>query len=70
MRDKNGERIRIKFLEKERESILNACHTSEGRAYDYFKHRLNEAKNYFIMRGFDVKKCQSEVQEVLIAERT
>ncbi|MFA4992519.1 MAG: class I SAM-dependent methyltransferase [Candidatus Omnitrophota bacterium] len=50
--------------------IINACHAFEGRTHDYFKHRLNEAKDYFITKGFNVKECQSEVQKVLIAERT
>ena len=50
--------------------IINACHTSEGRTHDYFKHRLNEAKEFFLAKGLHVNECQSIVQRVLIAERT
>ena len=49
--------------------IINASHTAEGRRHDYFRHRLNEAWDYFVKKGFTVKECQSEVQEVLIAEQ-
>ena len=48
--------------------IINACHTAEGRTHDYFKHRLDEAKAYFINKGFDIKESQSEVQKVIIAK--
>jgi 2-polyprenyl-3-methyl-5-hydroxy-6-metoxy-1,4-benzoquinol methylase len=64
-----GKAVLSDFSDKGLE-IINACHTSEGRTHDYFKHRLNEAKEYFITKGFNVKECQSEVQKVLIAERT
>lgn len=46
--------------------IINACHTHEGRKHDYFKHRLDEAKDYFVNKGFDIKEFQSEVQRVII----
>lgn len=49
--------------------IINSCHTAEGRVHDYFKHRLNEAKEYFLAKGFNVQECQSKVQRVLIAKR-
>jgi ubiquinone/menaquinone biosynthesis C-methylase UbiE len=49
--------------------IINACHTAEGRTHDYFKHRLNEAKEYFIRKGFKIMEYQSQVQKVLIAQR-
>lgn len=47
--------------------IINACHTHEGRTHDHFKHRIDEAKDYFIKRGFDVKEFQSEAQRVITA---
>jgi len=46
--------------------IINACHTHEGRTHDYFKNRLDEAKDYFVNKGFDIKEFQSEVQRVII----
>jgi len=63
----SGKAVLSDFSDKGLE-IINACHTSEGRTHDYFKYRLNEAKEYFITKGFTVKECQSEVQKVLIAE--
>lgn len=48
--------------------IINACHSFEGRTHDYFKHRLSEAKDYFIAKGFNIKEYQSKVQKVIIAE--
>lgn len=48
--------------------IINACHTHEGKAHDYFNHRLDEAKDYYITRGFSINEFQSETQRVLIAE--
>jgi len=48
--------------------IINICHTHEGRKHDYFKHRLDEAKNYFISKGFKVDDFQGEVQRLIIAE--
>jgi len=50
--------------------IINACHTKEGRRHDYFKNRLEEAKKYFIDKGFTINECVSTVQSVLIAERS
>jgi ubiquinone/menaquinone biosynthesis C-methylase UbiE len=50
--------------------IINACHTNEGRTHDYFKNRLEEAKKYFIDKGFTINECVSTVQSVLIAERS
>ncbi len=66
---RNGGKVVLSDFSNKGLEIINACHTSEGRRHDYFKHRLNEAKEYFIAAGFNVKKVQSEVQEVLIAER-
>lgn len=63
-----GKAVLSDFSDKGLE-IINACHAAEGRTHDYFKHRLSEAKDYFIRKGFIVKECQSEVQKVLIAER-
>ena len=48
--------------------VINACHTHEGGKHDYFKHRLDEAKDYLINKGFDIKEFQSEVQRVIVAE--
>ena len=64
----SGKAVLSDFSDKGLE-IINACHTSEGRTHDYFKHRLSEAKDYFIAKGFNVKEFQSEVQKVIIAER-
>ena len=47
--------------------IINACHTREGRTHDYFKHRLNEAKDYFIGNGFAINEFQSLAQIVVTA---
>ncbi len=46
--------------------IINVCHEHEGRKHDYFKHRLDEAKDYFVNKEFDIKEFQSEVQRVII----
>ena len=48
--------------------IINACHAHEGRVHDYFKHDLDEAKDYFANKGFDVHEFQSEVQKVIVAK--
>ena len=48
--------------------IINMCHTQEGRKHDYFKHRLDEAKDYFVNKGLAIKEFQSEVQRVIIAQ--
>ena len=63
-----GKAVLSDFSDKGLE-IINACHTSEGRTHDYFKHRLNEAKEYFIRKGFKIMEYQSQVQKVLIAQR-
>lgn len=47
--------------------IINACHNAEGKKHDYFKHRLDEAKDYFIHKEFNVKEFQSEVQRIIVA---
>jgi ubiquinone/menaquinone biosynthesis C-methylase UbiE len=47
--------------------IINACHAREGRKHDYFKHRLEGAKNHLINRGFKISEFQSEVQRMVIA---
>ena len=62
----NGKIVLSDFSAKGLE-IINACHTHEGRKHDYFKNNLNEAKDYFIHKGFDIKEFQSEVQRILIA---
>jgi len=48
--------------------IINECHTREGRTHDYFKHDLNEARDYFSNKGFEVSEFQSETQRVIIAK--
>ena len=63
-----GKAVLSDFSDKGLE-IINACHTAEGRTHDYFKHRLNEAKEYFIRKGFKIMGYQSQVQKVLIAQR-
>jgi ubiquinone/menaquinone biosynthesis C-methylase UbiE len=65
----NGKVVLSDFSDKGLEAI-NACHTFEGRRHDYFKHHLNEAKEYFITKGFNIKEYQSEVQKILIVEKT
>ena len=49
--------------------IINSCHTIEGRTHDYFKHRINEAREYFIAKGLKISEYQSQTQKVLIAQR-
>jgi len=49
--------------------IINACHEHEGRKHDYFKHRLDEAKQRFIKEGFEVKEFESKAQRVLVARQ-
>lgn len=46
--------------------IINACHTSEGKVHDHFKHDLDDARDYFIKKKFDVEEFQSKVQRVVI----
>jgi len=65
----NGKVVLSDFSDKGLEAI-NACHAFEGRRHDYFKHHLNEAKEYFITKGFNIKEYQSEVQKILIVEKT
>lgn len=48
--------------------IINECHTREGRTHDYFKRDLNEAREYFSNKGFEVSESQSETQRVIIAK--
>jgi len=64
-----GKAVLSDFSDKGLE-IINMCHTHEGRKHDYVTHRLDEAKNYFMNKGFDIKEFQSEVQRVIIAGRT
>jgi len=61
-----GEVVLSDFNDKGLE-IINACHTYEGRKHDYFKHRLEEAKDYFADKGFEINEFQSEVQRVMSA---
>jgi len=49
--------------------IINACHAYEGKVHDCFKHDLDEAKDYFVNKGFDVDESQSEAQRVVIAKK-
>ena len=49
--------------------IINKCHTHEGKVHDRSKHDLNEAKDYFANKGFNIKEFQSETQQVIIAEK-
>lgn len=65
----NGGKVVLSDFSDKGLEIINDCHTAEGRKHDYFKHRLEEAKNYFIAQGFKIRECQSQVQKVLIAER-
>jgi len=62
----SGKVVISDFNEKGLE-IINMCHTHEGRKHDYFKNRLDEAKNYFVNKGFDVNEFQGEIQRVIIA---
>ena len=63
----NGKVVLSDFSEKGFE-IINMCHTHEGRKHDYFEHRLDEAKDYFVNKGLAIKEFQSEVQRVLIVQ--
>ncbi len=63
-----GKAVLSDFSDKGLE-IINTCHTAEGRTHDYFRNRLNEAKDYFVSKGFEVKEFQSEVQRVVVASR-
>ena len=66
---RNGAKAVLSDFKDKGLEIINACHTAQGRTHDYFKHRLNEAKEYFIRKGFNVMEYQSQVQKVLIAQR-
>ena len=48
--------------------VINACHAREGRVHDYFKHDLNETRDYFVNKGFEINEFQSEVQKVIVAK--
>ena len=48
--------------------IINMCHTHEGGKHDYFKHRLEEAKEYFVKQGFDINEYESQSQKVVIVK--
>lgn len=48
--------------------VINNCHAREGRRHDYFKHSLDEAKDYFINRGFSAREFRSKAQRVVIAQ--
>ena len=47
--------------------IINACHTREHRTHDHCNHRLDEARDYFLNKGFSVKETRSAVQHVIAA---
>jgi len=63
----NGKVALSDFNEKGLE-IINMCHTYEGRKHDYFEHRSDEAKDYFVNKGLAIKEFQSEAQIVLIVQ--
>lgn len=46
---------------------INACHIREGRAHDYFRHDLSQAKDHFAAKGLKIYEFQSEVQGIVIA---
>lgn len=48
--------------------IINKCHNFEGRKHDFVEHNLEEAKDYFIKKQFDVTDFESDVQRVIIAK--
>lgn len=50
-------------------SIINKCHSMEGRRHDDFKNNLNGAGDFFRQKGFDVSKESSAAQELIIAHR-
>lgn len=62
-----GKVVLSDFSEKGLE-IINTCHTHEGRKHDYFEHRLDEAKDYFLNKGLAVKEFQSEVQRMIVVQ--
>lgn len=64
----NGGKVILSDFSDKGLEIINACHSSEGRRHDYFKHGLSEARDYFIKKGFNVRDSQSKVQRVVIAE--
>jgi ubiquinone/menaquinone biosynthesis C-methylase UbiE len=47
--------------------IINACHEQEGKRHDYFRHRLEEARDYLARKGFMMREYQNHVQVVVIA---
>jgi len=49
-------------------AIINECHTREGRTHDYFTHDLNEARDYFFNKGFEINEFQSKTQRVIIVK--
>jgi ubiquinone/menaquinone biosynthesis C-methylase UbiE len=62
-----GKVVLSDFSEKGLE-IINTCHKHEGRKHDYFEHRLDEAKDYFLNKGLAVKEFQSEVQRMIVVQ--
>jgi len=62
-----GKVVLSDFSEKGLE-IINTCHTYEGRKHDYFEHRLDEAKYYFMDRGFAIREFQSELQRGIVVQ--
>jgi ubiquinone/menaquinone biosynthesis C-methylase UbiE len=66
---RNGGKVVLSDFSDRGLEIINACHTAEGRRHDYFKHCINEAREYFTIKGFKISECQSQVQKVLIAQR-
>ncbi|MDD5070261.1 MAG: class I SAM-dependent methyltransferase [Candidatus Omnitrophica bacterium] len=65
----NGGKVVLSDFTDKGLEMINACHTAEGRTHDYFKHRLKEANEYFITKGFKTIEYESQVQKVLIAQR-
>jgi ubiquinone/menaquinone biosynthesis C-methylase UbiE len=62
----SGKAVLSDFSDKGLE-IINACHTHEGRTHDYAKHRLDEARDYFVNKGFSINEFQSKVQRTVVA---
>jgi SAM-dependent methyltransferase len=65
----DGKVVLSDFTDKGLE-IINACHTNEGRKHDHIKYCLSEAGDYFASKGFYIDECQSQVQKIIIAEKS
>ncbi|MBN2142989.1 MAG: class I SAM-dependent methyltransferase [Candidatus Aureabacteria bacterium] len=47
--------------------IINDIHESEGRKHECLQDRIEEAGDYLIYRGFDVRESQSDFQKIVTA---